>query len=138
MADYLRQLGNDEKRCPCAVVATVAGSDIIGPLADATLAISTIPAKSALGRVYVVVTEAFAAGSTLDFGVTGVGTKFLTGLDLATLGATRSQVLHGGVNLADLLAIITPNANAIALTVGEVKLVIELTETELRAGMYTA
>lgn len=138
MADYLRQLGNDEKRCPSAVVATVAGADIVGPLATTDLAVATIPANSALGRVYVVVTEAFAAGSTLDFGVTGLPTNFLTGLDLATVGASRSQVLHGSVNPADLLAIITPNANAIASTVGEVKLVIELTETNLKAGMYTA
>jgi len=136
--DYLRQLANDEKRSRFATVATVIGRDIVGPLTG-TLAVSTIPGQSVAGKIYAVVTEAFEAGSTLDWGFTGGATDTLiAGLDLATVGATIGLPVEGGVYIIDAVTGITPNAAAIASNIGEVKLVIEFTQSEVKCGLYSA
>ncbi len=140
--DYLRQLSNDEKRSRCAVVATIRGADMVGPLGGdmpGTLAISTIPAQSVQGKVYAVVTEAFASGSTLDWGrYDGLGDEYLQSLSLTSVGSTISTVAFGSVFTTDTITSIVPNASALSSVVGEVKLVVELTEAAVKSGKFSA
>lgn len=137
--DYLRQLSNDEKRSRCATVATVEGRDLEGPLASPDLGVSTIPGQSTITGIYAVVTEAFAASATLDFGLTGVASDaFLADLDLTVVGTTRSTYAHGGVFIGDAVTTVTPNTEAINSSTGRVKLVIEMDTTRVKSGKYSA
>lgn len=142
MADYLRQLANDEKRSRFITVGTVRGDDLEGPLGDILgLAVTGLPDNSIVGKVYAVVTEPFAAGSTLDWGFIDaggiVGDELLVGLDLTVVGATRSQKPDGGIYTLLGVTGIVPNASAFASTVGEVKLCMELTEVKIKSGKYS-
>lgn len=144
MADYLRQLENDEKRSRCIVVATVTGEDLNGPLDPiGALAVSALPEEAIGGKIYAVVTKPFAAGSTLTWGFAdvsgGMGSLILlTDLNLAAIGVTRSQEFNGGIVTTGAVTAIVPNAAAFDSSVGEVKLCIELTETRVKSGKYSA
>lgn len=143
MADYLRQLANDEKRSRCVTVATITGADLVGPLDPiGALVVSAIPKGSIVGKIYAVVTEPFAAGSTLTWGFVdtagAIGVDLLTDLDLTVVGASRSQKYDGGIYTLPTVTAIAPNTAAFDSSVGAVKLCIELTEPEVKSGKYSA
>lgn len=144
MADYLRQLSNDEKRSRFIVVATVTGEDLVGPLDPiVALAVSALPKGSITGKVYAVVTKPFAAGSLLTWGIADVSgamgaLTLLTDLDLATVGVTRTSKFYNGISINGASIAIVPNTAAFDSVVGEVKLVMEISEPRVKSGKYSA
>jgi hypothetical protein len=133
--DYTRQLRNDEKRQTSAIVATIQARDLSG-VDGAKLAISTMPRDSVRGKVYAVITEAFPAGSTLDWGLALSPNSLFTDLDLTSVGATRASTTTGAVFVKEELTYIQPNQATLDATVGEVKLVIEIAEMTCTTGEY--
>ena len=63
MADYLRQLRNDEKRRTFSMVASVTPE--IATVATTAIPLFVIPKRSTIARIYVVNKDAFAVGSTV-------------------------------------------------------------------------
>ena len=67
MADFLRQLRNDEKRRTFSMVGSVTPE--IATVATTAIPLFVIPKRSTIARIYVVNKDAFAVGSTVTFEV---------------------------------------------------------------------
>jgi len=148
--DYLRQLRNDEKRSKFATVASITSDtlkatgafDGVAFVPADFMRVAMIPGEAFTVRFYAVVAEAFAAGSTLDWGFEtseAMGTIILDDLDLAVEDETIALPLTG----ADRYDVKTPlgisaNQAAIDSNTGKVYLVVEYLEAPVTAGCYTA
>ena len=148
--DYLRQLRNDEKRSKFATVVTIDSDTLkrVGafdglPLTPTDfLRVTQIPTGAHTVRFYAIVTEAFAAGSVLDWGYEdneAMGAPILAALDLAVLWETIALPLHSALIFESKTALgVEANQAAIDSAVGKVQLVVEYTEAPAKAGCYTA
>ena len=148
--DYLRQLRNDEKRSKFATVATL-DSDTFKRVGEFDglaftpadfLRVTQIPVGARTVRFYAVVVEAFAAGSTLDWGyeeLEAMGAPILAALDLATTDETIALPLHSALIFESKTALgVAANQTAIDSAIGKVQLVVEYTEAPVKAGCYSA
>ena len=107
MTDYLRQLQNDEKRQRSSLVGTLDAEDLVAPLEVANLAMVAIPEQAITGKTYAIVTEAFAAGSTLDWGIGNSPNDLFVGLDLTVVGSVASDKPIGGIYTTRTVTYIT-------------------------------
>ena len=139
MADYLRQLRNDEKRCTFSMVGTVNPKYATSTTAD--LPLFVVPKRSTIARIYAVQKTAFAAGATVDVNVyrgDEAPKVLFTALPLDVTGA----VVMGDGDTAgrwktDEFVGVTFNQAAVDSVVGEAQIVIEFTEVPVCAGSYT-
>ena len=140
MADYLRQVRNDEKRRTFSMVGTVNPESASATTADMPLFV--VPKRSTIARIYFVNKVAFAAGATVDVNVyrgdeapkvlftaapldVGVGTLLMGDGD--TAGRWKTDEFVG----------VTFNQAAVDSVVGEAQIVIEFTEVPVCAGSYS-
>ena len=140
MADYLRQLRNDEKRCSFAMVGSlddnIATTTAVSPL-------FVVPKGSMVTRIYAIIKEQFAVGSSVTVEVTdgdSVGTAYFTNLSLdTTVGeATISDVSDTEAAYSiDNSVGVTFNQAAVDSVVGEAQIIVEFTEVPVTAGAYT-
>ena len=138
MADYLRQVRNDEKRRTFSMVGTVnpdlAGGVVLIPL-------MVVPKRSTIARIYAVQKEAFAAGSTVEVEVYK-GDESPKTLFIALPLDVAGSVVNGGGDTAgrwktDEYVGVTFNQAAVDSIIGEAQIVIEFTEVPVCAGAYT-
>ncbi len=150
MADYLRQLRNDEKRSKFATIGCIT-ADVFkrtGDIDDATfvagdfLRTAQVPGGAYTVRFYAVVAEAFAATAVLTWGFEDnqiMGTPIITALDLTVEDETIALPLTSVGRFEGKTPLgITCNQAAIDSNVGKVYLVVEYTEAPVKAGCYSA
>ena len=150
MADYLRQLRNDEKRSKFATIGCIT-ADVLkrtGANDGATfvagdfLRTAEVPGGAYTIRFYAVVAEAFATTSVLTWGfedAQAMGVPILTALDLTTEDETIALPLTGVGRFEGKTPLgITCNQAAIESNTGKVYLVVEYTEAPVTAGCYAA
>jgi len=138
MADYLRQVRNDEKRRTFSMVGTVnpdlAGGVVLIPL-------MVVPKRSTIARIYAVQKEAFAAGSTVDVTVYQGDESPKTLFTALPLDVTGDVVMGGGDTAGrwktDEYVGVTFNQAAVDSIIGEAQIVIEFTEVPVCAGTYS-
>ena len=139
MADYLRQLRNDEKRRTFSMVGTVNPESASATTADMPLFV--IPKRSTIARIYAVQKGAFAAGATVDVNVyrgDEAPKVLFTALPLDVDG----DVVMGDGDTAgrwktDEYVGVTFNQAAVDSVIGEAQIVIEFTEVPVCAGSYS-
>ena len=139
MADYLRQLRNDEKRCTFSMVGTVNPEFASAITADIPLFV--VPKRSTIARIYFVNKVAFAAGATVDVNVyrgDEAPKVLFTALPLDVTGA----VIMGDGDTAgrwktDEYVGVTFNQAAVDSAIGEAQIVVEFTEVPVCSGSYS-
>ena len=144
MANYLRQLRNDEKRYRFANIVTVKGGDLNGITPADFVLFPVIPGNAFNYRVSAIVKEAFASGATADFGTfdeatsTPDGVLLFDDLDLTTVGAKISDggAIRKYMDKAKSMFGQFSQA-AIDSNIGEVQFVFEVIEDDARDGSYT-
>jgi len=148
--DYLRQLRNDEKRSKFATIATIDSDTLkrVGafdglPFTPTDfLRVTQIPAEAYTVRFYVVVVEAFAAGSVIDWGyeaLEAMGAPILAAIPADVVDEYIALALSGATRTSVVTPIgIAANQEAIDSAVGKVQLVVEYIEAPVKAGCYTA
>ncbi len=139
MADYLRQLRNDEKRRTFSMVGTVNPDSASATTADMPLFV--VPKRSTIARIYAVQKEAFAAGATVDVNVyrgDEAPKVLFTALPLDVTGA----IVMGTGDTAgrwktDEYVGVTFNQAAVDSAIGEAQIVVEFTEVPVCSGSYS-
>ena len=142
MANYLRQLRNDEKRFRFAHVITVKGGELNDVAPADYLLFPNIQGNTFNYRVSAVVKEAFASGATADFGTfdeytsTPDNVLLFDDLDLTTVGA---KVGLGIKKYMDKTKAVFAQFNQAAIdsNIGEVQFVFEVIEDDACDGSYT-
>ena len=139
MADYLRQLRNDEKRCTFAMVASLTPTLAVD-VGDTPLFV--VPEGSTIARIYAVIKEQFAVGSSVTVSIAAgseAGDVYFTNLSLdqpigsVEIGPGDSVGKYATVQ--DIKAVF--NQAAVDSAVGEAYIVVEFTEVPVTAGAYT-
>ncbi len=122
--------------CLPAMLST--GGDRLGQAAEYVKAgenyiAYTIPADSIVSKVYFIVDEAFAAGTTAAIAtLKGIPTVVAAALDLATVGASVSAASDLYFDAADGFSITLNQASQ----VGKVRVVAEFISASTNTGMY--
>ena len=140
MADYLRQLKNDEKRRTFSMVGTINPGS--ASATTAKMCLFVVPKRATRARIYAVPKEAFAAGATVTFEVykgDEAGKVLFTTLALDTgIGSvTMGDGDSAGRWATDEYVGATFNQAAVDSAVGEAQIVIEFTEVPVCAGSYS-
>ncbi len=140
MADYLRQLRNDEKRRTFSMVGTV--NPAFADEALVSIPLFVVPKRSTIARIYVVNKEAFAAGATVTFEVyrgdeTGKVLFTTLALDTGIGSVTMGDGDTAGRWSTDQYVGATFNQAAVDSVTGEAQLIIEFTEVPVTAGAYS-
>jgi len=144
MANYLRQLRNDEKRGVYAEVFTVKAGDFSeeATTADSFL-VGRLDGSCFTQRIYAVVKTPFPAGSTLTIGhindKTGLSiAPWFTDFDLSVAGPIEGpidQMLFAAISAIGLTDVSQDTLDAV---VGEVQFIVEYVEEPATTGSYTA
>ena len=138
MADFLRQLRNDEKRCTFSMIGTLTDELAVDTTA---VPLFVVPKRSTIARMYAITKEAFAAGSTVTIAIysgSQSGEVIFTNLPLDTDGVVTMGPGDGAGRFdTDEHVNATFNAAAAASPAGEAQIVIEYTEVPVTAGAYT-
>jgi len=138
MANYLRQLRNDEKRRTFSMVGSVTPD--IATVATTAIPLFVIPKRSTIARIYVVNKDAFAAGSEVTFEIyrgSEVGKVLFTAHPLDTGTIAMGDGDGSGRWDTDEYVSCTFNQAAVDSVTGEAQLVIEFTEVPVCAGAYS-
>ena len=139
MADYLRQLRNDEKRRTFSMVGTINPDSASATTANMPLFV--VPKRSTIARIYAVPKEAFAAGATVDVNVYRGDEAPKVLFAALPLDATGAIVMGTGDTAGrwktDEYVGVTFNQAAVDSVVGEAQIVIEFTEVPVTAGAYS-
>ena len=136
--DLKTQLRNNEKRAVFALVATI-DTDIIDSETNVGY-ILDMPKGATISRVFAIVKEAFAAGSTADIGGTDgtTITPWFDDLDLATVGVTEigadttPVIFPGSSNPVGILG----NTEAVSSVQGLLQVVVQFVEAPVTTGNY--
>jgi len=139
MADYLRQVRNDEKRRTFSMVGTV--DPELASAITADMPLFVVPKRSTIARIYAVQKEAFAAGATVDVNVyrgDEAPKVLFTALPLDVTGAVvMGDGDTAGKWFTDEYVGATFNQAAVDSIIGEAQIVIEFTEVPVCAGAYS-
>jgi hypothetical protein len=144
MANYLRQLRNDEKRGVYTDVFTLKAGDFPdeATTADAFL-VGRLDGSCFASRIFAVVKTPFPAGSTVTIGhvndKTGLSiAPWFTDFDLSVGGTVEGpldKMLFAAISHVGFTA---PSQDLLDATTGEVQFIIEYTEEPATTGSYTA
>ena len=134
---------NQDKRTAEAVVVTVpaiaqerGGRTLQPPLYyqyGDTLQATVLPAGTIIQKVYLVVDEAFPAGSTAT--VTVNGTDFFTDADITAKGLTASTTEDMHIEVTQNIDV-TINGGTGDIIAGKLRVVAEILSTQLKNGNY--